>query len=228
VNAVFVGHPLADTIALSSDRLQAKHKLALDGKDALAILPGSRLSEIDRLLPTFIGAGRLLHGDFPQLQFLIPAANAVCRSAIERHLREQPLPNARILDGDTQAAMVASKAVLLASGTATLEAMLCKRPMVVCYKISPVTYFLVKLFGLIKVSSYSLPNVLSGERLIPELMQDACNPQAVAQSLKPFIDSDSLADALSARFLDIHLDLRKNAAHQAAASVLELLDSRQP
>ncbi|HWR95534.1 MAG TPA: lipid-A-disaccharide synthase, partial [Arenimonas sp.] len=228
VNAVFVGHPLADTIALNSDRLQAKHSLALDGRDALAILPGSRLSEIDRLLPTFIGAGRLLHEEFPQLQFLIPAANAACRSSIERHLRERPLPNTRILDGETQTAMVASKAVLLASGTATLEAMLCKRPMVVCYKISPVTYFIVKRLGLIKVSSYSLPNVLSGERLIPELMQDACNPQAVAQSLKPFIDNDSLADALGARFLEIHLALRKNAARQAAASVLELLDSRRP
>lgn len=228
VNAVFVGHPLADTIALNSDRLQAKHRLALDGKDALAILPGSRLSEIDRLLPTFIGAGHLLHLDFPQLQFLIPAANAACRSAIERHLREQPLPNTHILDGDTQTAMIASKAVLLASGTATLEAMLCKRPMVVCYKISPVTYFIVKRLGLIKVSSYSLPNVLSGERLVPELMQDACNPQAVALSLKPFIDNDSLADALGARFLAIHLDLRKNAAQQAAASVLGLLGSSRP
>ncbi len=170
VNAVFIGHPLADSIPVSSDRQTAKLQLGLDGMQALAILPGSRLSEIDKLLPTFIGAAQLLHQEFPQLQFLIPAANGNCRSAIMRHLQERPLPNTRILDGDTQTAMIASKAVLLASGTATLEAMLCKRPMVVCYRISPITYFIVvKLLGLIKVSSYSLPNVLTGERLVPEL-----------------------------------------------------------
>jgi lipid-A-disaccharide synthase len=104
--------------------------------------------------------------------------------------------------------------------------MLCKRPMVVCYRISPITYFIVvRLLGLIKVSSYSLPNVLSGERLVPELMQEACNPETAAQALRPFIADDRLADAISARFLDIHLQLRRNAAQQAAESVLGLLDS---
>jgi len=226
VNAAFIGHPLADSIPLSSDRQSAKQLLGLDGMDALAILPGSRLSEIDKLLPTFIGAAQLLHREFPQLQFLIPAANDSCRSAIVRHLQEQPLPNTHVLDGGTQNAMIASKAVLLASGTATLEAMLCKRPMVVCYRISPITYFIVvRLLGLIKVSSYSLPNVLSGERLVPELMQEACNPETAAQALRPFIADDRLADAISARFLDIHQQLRRNAAQQAAESVLGLLDS---
>jgi lipid-A-disaccharide synthase len=100
--------------------------------------------------------------------------------------------------------------------------------MVVCYRISPITYFIVvKLLGLIKVSSFSLPNVLSSQRLVPELMQDQCNPDAVAQALKPFLIDDRLADALGARFLDIHLQLRRNAALQAAESVLGLLESRR-
>jgi lipid-A-disaccharide synthase len=228
VNAVFIGHPLADSIPLSSDRQAAKLQLGLDGMQALSILPGSRLSEIDKLLPTFIGAAQLLHQEFPQLQFLIPAANGTCRSAIMRHLQERPLPNTRILDGDTQTAMIASKAVLLASGTATLEAMLCKRPMVVCYRISPITYFIVvKLLGLIKVSSYSLPNVLTGERLVPELMQEQCNPDAVAQALTPYITDDHLADALAARFLAVHRDLKKNAAQQAALAVIRLLETER-
>lgn len=228
VNAAFIGHPLADSIPVSSDRQAAKLQLGLDGMQALAILPGSRLSEIDKLLPTFIGAAQLLHQEFPQLQFLIPAANGNCRSAIMRHLQEQPLPNTRILDGDTQTAMIASKAVLLASGTATLEAMLCKRPMVVCYRISPITYFIVvKLLGLIKVSSYSLPNVLTGERLVPELMQEQCNPDTVAQALKPYIVDDRLAEALAERFLAVHLDLKKNAAQQAALAVIRLLETER-
>jgi lipid-A-disaccharide synthase len=195
---------------------------------ALAILPGSRLSEINKLLPSFIGAAQLLHQDFPQLQFLIPAANDSCRSAILRHLQERPLANTHILDGSTQTAMIASKAVLLASGTATLEAMLCKRPMVVCYRISPITYFIVvTLLGLLKVSSYSLPNVLSGERLVPELIQGACNPETVALTLRPFIADDRLADALGERFLDVHLTLKKNAARQAAQAVIALLESKR-
>lgn len=227
VNAVFIGHPLADSIALDHDQQAAKNALSLDGNASLAILPGSRLSEIDRLLPTFIGAARLLHGRFPALQFLIPAANASCRSAIEAHLQQHALPNARVLDGDTQTAMIASQAVLLASGTATLEAMLCKRPMVVCYRISPITHFIVvKLLGLIKVSSFSLPNVLSGERLVPELMQDQCTPDRVAQALTPYLHDDRIAEGLRVRFLDIHLSLKKNAADQAAHAVLALLDKK--
>ena len=228
VNAAFIGHPLADSIPLSSDRQAAKQLLGLNGMDALAILPGSRLSEIDKLLPTFIGAAQILHREFPRLQFLIPAANDSCRSAIVRHLQQRPLPNTHVLDGATQTAMIASKAVLLASGTATLEAMLCKRPMVVCYRISPITYFIVvKLLGLIKVSSYSLPNVLTGDRLVPELMQEQCNPDTVAQALKPYIVDDRLADALAARFLAVHLDLKKNAAQQAALAVIRLLETER-
>jgi lipid-A-disaccharide synthase len=227
VNAQFIGHPLADNIALHPDRQQARQQLGLQqADDALAILPGSRLSEIDRLLPTFISAAHLLHRAFPHLQFLIPAANAQCHAAINRHVHAQALPNARILDGQSQAAILASHAVLLASGTATLETMLCKRAMVVSYKISPITYFLVKLFGLIKVNSYSLPNVLSGENLVPELMQEQCTPEALAEALTPFISNPQQSETLYQRFLEIHLQLRKNAAQQAAHAILTLLDSK--
>jgi lipid-A-disaccharide synthase len=226
VNALFVGHPLADSIALHPDSQPAIQSLGLQGLESLAILPGSRLSEIDKLLPTFIGAAQLLHREFPDLQFLIPAANAQCKAAITQHV-QQRLPNTHILDGQSQNAILASQAVLLASGTATLETMLCKRAMVVAYKISPITYFIVKLLGLIKIKSFSLPNVLAGQDLVPELIQDQCTPKALANALRPYLADVHNTDALTQRFVDIHLQLKKNAAQQAALAVLELVQSKQ-
>lgn len=227
VNALFVGHPLADSIALHPDPQPAIQTLGLQGMDSLAILPGSRLSEIDKLLPTFIDAAKLLHQEFPELQFLIPAVNAQCKTAIVRHVQELALPNVHILDGQSQNAILASRAVLLASGTATLETMLCKRAMVVAYKISPITYFIVKLLGLIKIKSFSLPNVLAGQDLAPELIQDQCTPEALANALRPYLADAHNTDALTQRFLEIHLHLKKNAAQQAAQAVLELVQSKQ-
>ncbi len=227
VNALFVGHPLADSIALHPNSEQAIQHLGLLGMHSLAILPGSRLSEINKLLPTFIGAAQLLHQEFPDLQFLIPAANTQCKTAISHHLNTLALPNTHILDGQSQSAILASRAVLLASGTATLETMLCKRAMVVAYKVSAITYFIVKLFGLIKIKSFSLPNVLAGQDLVPELIQDQCTPEAVASALKPYLANEQNTDALTQRFLEIHLQLKKNAAQQAAHAVLELVQSKQ-
>ncbi len=227
VNAIFVGHPLADSIAVHPEPQQSIQQLGLQGLRSLAILPGSRLSEIDKLLPSFIDAAKLLHQDFPELQFLIPAANTQCKAAIMRHVQQQTLPNARILDGQSQHAILASQAVLLASGTATLETMLCKRAMVVAYKISPITYFIVKLLGLIKIKSFSLPNVLAGQDLVPELIQDQCTPEALANALRPYLTDAHNSDALTQRFVDIHLQLKKNAAQQAAHAVLELVQSKQ-
>lgn len=228
VNARFVGHPMADIIPLHSDQKLAQQQLSVEGAEVLAILPGSRLTEIDKLLPTFIAAARLLHAALPNLQFLIPSANSQCKEVIEQHVRQLELPNTRILDGQAQTAIVASQAVLLASGTATLEAMLCKRPMVVAYKISPITYFIVKLFGLIKVSVFSLPNILSGKKLVPELIQTQCTPSAIAEELQPLLMQPEKQEALQAEFLAVHLQLKKDAAHQAALAVLELIGKPQP
>lgn len=222
VDARFVGHPLADRIPLQPDHAAAQAQLALPERRHLAILPGSRVSEIDRLFPVFLQGAALLKAVMPDLHFLIPAANGLCRSRIAHHLKTHPLPDTRILDGDAQSAMIAADAVLLASGTAALEAMLCKRPMVVAYRISALTYAIVNMLGLIKIERFSLPNVLSGEDLVPELIQEACTPEAIAGAIRPLLEADDNT-ALIARFEGLHRELRRNAGDAAAAAVLALL-----
>jgi lipid-A-disaccharide synthase len=213
---------LADRIALEPDRDAARTLLLLPECRHVAILPGSRVSEIDRLLPVFLQGASLLHANMPELNFLIPAANVLCRSRIAEHLQSHPLQNTRILDGQAQTAMIASDVVLLASGTAALEAMLCKRPMVVAYRVSAITYAMVNALGLIKIERFSLPNVLSGQDLVPELIQDRCTPEAIASELQTLLEGQDNA-TLMAHFERLHRDLRRNAGDAAAAAVLELL-----
>jgi lipid-A-disaccharide synthase len=225
VDATFIGHPMADAIALQPDRQAARVVLGeSDDAPILALLPGSRLSEIMRMLPVFLEAASLLGNGIPSLRVLVPAANAQCREAIERIAADaSPTLALRILDGDAQRAMIASNVVLLASGTAALEAMLCKRPMVVGHRVSPLTYHIVKLFGLLKSKFVSLPNVLADEALIPELLQDACTADNLhAALLHWFRDSDAVA-ALQPRFLAIHETLRRDASVRAADAIAALL-----
>ncbi|MGE4366004.1 lipid-A-disaccharide synthase [Thermomonas sp.] len=222
VDAMFIGHPLADAIPLRPDRAQARAALG-EPVDAplLALLPGSRLGEIRRMLPTFAAAARLLARDVPGLRVLVPAANAHCRAAIAALLGDAPM--VRVLDGQAQLAMIASDAVLLASGTAALEAMLCKRPMVVGHRIAPLTYRIVRLLGLLKSRFVSLPNVLAGEALIPELLQDDCTPAKLHAALLRWFRDPQAAAALQPRFLALHETLRRDASRRAADAVAELL-----
>ena len=223
VDAVFVGHPLADAIPLQPDRAAARAALG-EPADApiLALLPGSRLGEIERMLPVFLDAASRLLRDIPGLRVLVPAANAACRAAIER-TPGAALPHVRILDGDAQRAMIAGDAVLLASGTAALEAMLCKRPMVIGHRISGLTYAIVKAFGLLKSAHVSLPNILAGETLVPELLQDECTANRLhAALLRWFRDGDAVA-SLQPEFLAIHESLRRDASARAADAVAGLL-----
>ena len=222
VDASFIGHPMADAIALHPDR-EAARAVLREPLDApmLALLPGSRLSEIERMLPVFVAAASRLGGDLDGLRVLIPAANAQCRSAIERITAGNPA--LRVVDGNAQRVMIASDVVLLASGTAALEAMLCKRPMVVGHRIAPLTYRIVKLFGLLKSTFVSLPNVLAGEALIPELLQDDCTADKLhAALLQWFRDPDAVA-ALQPRVLAIHETLRRDASARAADEIAALL-----
>ncbi|MFZ5606834.1 MAG: lipid-A-disaccharide synthase [Pseudomonadota bacterium] len=222
VDAVFIGHPLADAIPLQPDRAQARAALG-EPVDAplLALLPGSRLGEIRRMLPTFAAAARRLAADVPGLRVLVPAANAHCRAAIDAILGDAPM--VRVLDGQAQLAMIASDAVLLASGTAALEAMLCKRPMVVGHRIAPLTYRIVRLLGLLKSRFVSLPNVLAGEALVPELLQDDCTPDKLHAALLRWLRDTDAAAALQPRFLALHKTLRRDASRRAADAVAELL-----
>jgi lipid-A-disaccharide synthase len=223
VDARFVGHPLADAIALEPDRGAARAALGIPfHAPVLAVLPGSRLGEIERMLPAFLEAAALVSRDVDDLQLLVPAANAQCRAAIERALVASPFPASRclLLDGDAQRAMIAADVVLLASGTAALEAMLCKRPMVVGHRIANSTYRLVKGLGLLKSRFVSLPNVLAGEALVPELLQDDCTPPKLAAAVLAWFREPEAVAALRPRFRAIHETLRRDASARAAEAVL--------
>jgi len=225
VDAVFVGHPLADAIPLAPDRDHSRAALG-ESPDApiLAVLPGSRLGEIERMLPVFLEATSRLQRDVAGLRVLVPAANVQCRAAIAR-IAGDSTPYLRILDGQAQRAMIAADAVLLASGTAALEAMLCKRPMVVGHRISGLTHALVRAFGLLKSEHVSLPNILAGEPLVPELLQDECTATNLhAALLRWFRDADAVA-ALEPKFLALHEALRRDASARAAEAVAALVGS---
>ena len=224
VDARFVGHPLADAIALEPDRAAARAAIGVPfHAPVLAVLPGSRLGEIERMLPTFLEAAALVAREIPGLQLVIPAANADCRAAIERLLSGSrlPIPDSRLLDGQAQPAMIAADVVLLASGTAALEAMLCKRPMVVGHRIAASTYRVVKALGLLKSRFVSLPNVLAGEELIPELLQDDCTPERLAGAALQWFAQPEAVAALRPRFRALHEQLRRGASARAAEAIDE-------
>jgi lipid-A-disaccharide synthase len=234
VDARFVGHPLAAMFALNPDKAAARQALGLpQDVPLLAMLPGSRLGEIRRLGGDFLGAAARLKEQFPQLHIVAPMANAACRAAFAGEVAGSRLAlpgtesaagaGVHLLDGQSHQAMVAADAVLLASGTAALEAMLAKRPMVVAYRLAPLTYRLVTLLGLMRTQVYSLPNVLAGRTIVPELMQDACTPEALADALEPFLRTRQLDAGTLAEFTRLHAALRGDPQHDAAAAVAELL-----
>ena len=223
VDARYIGHPLADALPLEPDRNAAREALGLPQEArVLAVLPGSRLGEIHRLGRVFFDAAAQLKSSLHDLHIVVPAANAACRSAIDA-LMPPGLHDVHVLDGDAQRAMIASDAVLLASGTAALEAMLCKRPMVVGYRLSGLTHAIVRTFGLLKVEHVSLPNVLAGESLVPELLQDDCTPERLAGALLPLLSTPEPGLVLQARFRELHLALRRDASARAAEAIAELL-----
>jgi lipid-A-disaccharide synthase len=132
----------------------------------------------------------------------------------------------RLLDGRAHEAMVAADVVLLASGTAALEGMLAKRPMVVGYRVAPLTHWIVRTFGLMRIDRYALPNVLAGADLAPELMQDDCTPERLAAAVLRWFREPAAVAALAPRYRDLHLTLRRDAAHSAAAEIASLLPAR--
>lgn len=224
IDARFVGHPLADAFPLEPDRAGARARLGLPA-DAplLAVLPGSRLGEIERLLPTFLEAARFVTAQVPNLVVAIPAANRDCRALIESLLHRSALANAIVFDGHAHEVMTASDVVLLASGTAALEAMLAKRPMVVGYRISALTYRIVMGLGLMKVNRYSLPNVLANEPIVPELMQEDCTPENLGEAVMQWFRQPEARATLLPRYLSIHQSLRRDASSSAADAVADLM-----
>ncbi|PJI51032.1 MAG: lipid-A-disaccharide synthase [Pseudomonas sp.] len=217
----FVGHPLANTIPLEADRAGARERLGLpQDASVVALLPGSRGGEVGKLGALFLDTAQRLLQDRPGLRFVLPCASPERRVQVEEMLAGRDLP-VLLLDGASHEALAACDAVLIASGTATLEALLYKRPMVVAYKVAPMTYRILR--HLVKSPYISLPNLLAGRLLVPELIQDAATPESLAATLLPLLDDGSVQ---TQSFDAIHRALRQDASAQAADAVLALVEKR--
>jgi len=226
IDARFVGHPMADEMPMEPDQATARETLGLHAyTPVLAVLPGSRLGEIERLAQTFLEAARSVAASVPHLQIVVPAASADCRRALEPLVAQLAdlSPPPKLIDGQAREAMVAADVVLLASGTATLETMLAKRPMVVGYKVAPWTYRIVKAFGMLKVERYALPNVLAGADLAPELMQDECTAPNLAAAVSNLFQHPEIVGALQPQYRELHEALRQDASARAADAIARLV-----
>ena len=213
----FVGHPLADTIPQQADRAAAREALNLaQDQPVVALMPGSRGGEVSRLGSLFLDAAVRLRTLRPGIQFVLPCSSPERRAQIEQMLVGRDLPLI-LLNGRSHEALAACDAVLIASGTATLEALLYKRPMVVAYKVAPLTYRILK--RLVTSAYISLPNLLAERLLVPEMIQDAATPEALAQLLAPLLDG---GEVQTEGFDVIHRALRRDASVQAAQAVLQL------
>ena len=213
----FVGHPLADAIPQQADRAAAREALDLpQDEPVVALMPGSRGGEVARLGELFLDAAIRLRALRPGIRFLLPCATPERRVQLEQMLAGRDLP-LTLLNGRSHEALAACDAVLIASGTATLEALLYKRPMVVAYRVAPLTYRILK--RLVKSPYISLPNLLAERLLVPELIQDAATPEALAQAVAPLIDGGQVQ---TEGFDVIHRALRGDASVSAADAVLKL------
>lgn len=228
VRALFVGHPLADQIPLSVDRAAARRTLALPAEGrVIALLPGSRLAEVTRLGRPFAAAAAELGRADSALRFVAPMASPATAAAFAREIAQVPgVPAIRLLDGQAQLALAACDAALVASGTATLETLLCGRPMVVAYRFNPVTAFLMRALRLVKVRYFSQPNLLAGHALVPEFLQGQVRGPALARALKEELEDRARIDAMLEEFSAIHRRLRCGGAARAAEAVLACVPDR--
>ncbi len=223
VAATFVGHPLADTFSLEPEKGQLKQKLGLTEENKLvAILPGSRSGEIQYLADCFLKTAECCLRQDPNLHFVVPMVNERRRQEFEKHLtcQQMCLP-IHILTGQSQEAMRSADAILLASGTATLEAMLLKKPMTVAYRLHPLTHWLLK--RMVKVNHVALPNLLANKPLVNEFLQDEATPEALAKDILGWLSNPEKSHALIKDFNAIHQQLKQNASEKAADVALSLI-----
>lgn len=224
VPVAFVGHPLADRITMIPDTAGARQSLGLlQDAPVLAILPGSRGGEVERLGTLFLEAARWIQGKRPDLQLVIPCVNREREKQVRALVEALDVKLAvTIVRGRSRDVMASSDVVLLASGTATLEAMLLKKPMVVGYRLSRVSYALVS--RLVKVPYVALPNLLAKEQLVPELLQDDASPESLGEAVLERLENESERARLTAAFSQLHEQLRQGADEQSAAAISALIE----
>ncbi len=230
VAAEFVGHPLADAIPVIVDRPRARAALNLAADAPLvALLPGSRRGEVGRLAGDFAATVRWLARQRPSLQFIAPMATPATREIFERALRQgAPEVPVRLIDGHAQTALIAADVVLVASGTASLEAALCKRPMIVVYRLGALSAWVVRRLNLVKSKFFSQPNLLADRRVVGEYFQEQIVPESIGAELLMWLDDPGRRALLEQKFLGIHLDLKRDASARAAQAIMGLLHRKRP
>lgn len=219
----FVGHHLADAIPEVVDKVAARKALGLPEEGRIvALLPGSRSSEVERMGELFMRTAVFCIEQDPSLQFVIPAASSDRYRQLHIELTEYVDFPIHLLNGHSQEAMAAADVVLVASGTVTLEAMLLKKPMVVAYKMAALTYRV--LSWLVKTPYISLPNLLAQKMLVPEILQDKATPEALSAAVMNYFENPEEAQALRETFADMHKLLKRNASARAADAVAQLIN----
>jgi lipid-A-disaccharide synthase len=224
IAATYVGHPLADVIPMTPDKAAARRQLGLQDSDTVvALLPGSRQSEVQYLAQRFLQAARLILAARPGTCFVLPAVGAL-RSAIEDAARGAGLGDSlQIVTGQSHTVLAACDATLIASGTATLEAALFKRPMVIAYNMNWLSWQIMRRKQL--QPWVGLPNILCGEFVVPELLQGAATPQALAQSVLAWLDAPERITQLQKRFTALHHELQRDTATLATDAIQKVLES---
>jgi len=229
IRAEFVGHPLADAIPLIVDRKAARAALGLaQGAQLIALLPGSRRGEVRRLSGDFAAIARWLKLKRPELEFIAPMASPAAGEIFEAIMRsDAPEVGVKLISGQAQAALIAADAVLVASGTASLEAALCKRPMVVVYRLGALTGWLLKRMKLVKSKFFAQPNLLADRRVVGEYFQEEIVPESIGAELLMWLDDAERRGALEQEFSRIHAELRRDAGARAARAIETLVSARR-
>jgi lipid-A-disaccharide synthase len=225
VNAKFIGHPLADDIPLQVDKVAARVRLGLPpDRPLLAVLPGSRRNEVASLTVPFMGAAAWLQRERPELEVAVALVSEPIGALFRTTLGATELPRSpQLITGNAREVLAAADVVLTASGTASLEALLLNQPMVVAYRIVPLTYWLVRQLGVARLPHFSLPNLLAGRAVVPEFVQKQVRPDVLGPALRNLLDGNSLVDDWYDVCTEIHHRLRRDASTAAAHEVLELV-----
>ena len=227
IPVTYVGHPLADVISLDPKKEEARAQLRLPhGKLVVAMLPGSRRSELHYMAAAFVLAAHRFRQEVHDVHFVVPTVTRQTRDMFERTLHEQQRADLplTLLFGHSHEALAAADIALVASGTAALEAALFKTPMVVTYRQSPITWAIMR--RLLYLPYISLPNILAGEMLVPEVLQDAATPAALAATLLALLRDEAARKRQVSRFEELHVLLRQNTAAKAAEAVLGIVEAR--